>query len=59
MKIYFACFKIFFLLLETCDSQFIAFAVPHLCGEIYSNKNETSDFHGTVSFDQIKKLQQK
>ena len=26
---------------------------------IYSNKKETSDFHGTVSFDQVKMLQQK
>ena len=27
--------------------------------EIYSNKKETSDFHGTVSFDPAKMLQQK
>ena len=27
--------------------------------EMYSNKKETSDFHGTVSFDPIKMLQQK
>ena len=26
---------------------------------IYSNKKETSDFHGTVSFDPVKMLQQK
>ena len=26
---------------------------------IYSNKKETSDFHGTVSFDPAKMLQQK
>ena len=26
---------------------------------IYSNKKETSDFHGAVSFDQAKILQQK
>ena len=26
---------------------------------IYSNKKETSDFHGTVSFDPVKILQQK
>ena len=26
---------------------------------IYSNKKDTSDFHGTVSFDQIKMSQQK
>ena len=30
-------------------------AGPH----IYSNKKETSDFQGTVSFDQVKMLQQK
>ena len=27
--------------------------------DIYSNKKETSDFHGTVSFDPVKMLQQK
>ena len=27
--------------------------------EIYSNKKETSDFHGTVSLDPAKMLQQK
>ena len=26
---------------------------------IYSNKEETSDFHGTVSLDPVKMLQQK
>ena len=26
---------------------------------LYSNKKETSDFHGTVSFDPVKMLQQK
>ena len=26
---------------------------------IYSNKKETSDFHGTVTFDPVKMLQQK
>ena len=26
---------------------------------VYSNKKETSDFHGTVSFDPVKMLQQK
>ena len=26
---------------------------------LYSNKNETPDFHGTVSFDLVKMLQQK
>ena len=26
---------------------------------IYSNKKEKSDFHGTVSFDPVKMLQQK
>ena len=26
---------------------------------IYSNKKETSDFHGTVSYDPVKMLQQK
>ena len=26
---------------------------------IYSNQKETSDFHGTVSFDPVKMLQQK
>ena len=26
---------------------------------IYSNKKETSDFHGTVSFDPVKMSQQK
>ena len=26
---------------------------------IYSNKEETSDYHGTVSFDPVKMLQQK
>ena len=26
---------------------------------LYSNKKETSDFHGTVSFDPVKILQQK
>ena len=26
---------------------------------IYSNKKETSDFHGTVSFDPVKIMQQK
>ena len=29
------------------------------CYVIYSNKKETSDFHGTVSFDPVKMLQQK
>ena len=28
-------------------------------GELYSNKKDTSDFHGTVSFDPIKMSQQK
>ena len=27
--------------------------------DIYSNKKETSDFHGTVSFDPVKISQQK
>ena len=27
--------------------------------DIYSDKKETSDFHGTVSFDPVKMLQQK
>ena len=27
--------------------------------DIYSNKKETSDFHGAVSFDPVKMLQQK
>ena len=27
--------------------------------DIYSNKKDTSDFHGTVSFDPIKMSQQK
>ena len=27
--------------------------------DIYSNKKETSDFHGTVSFDPVKMSQQK
>ena len=27
--------------------------------DIYSNKKETSDSHGTVSFDPVKTLQQK
>ena len=27
--------------------------------KIYSNKTETSDFHGTVLFDTVKMLQQK
>ena len=31
---------------------------PGFC-YIYSNKKETSDFHGTVSFDPVKMLQQK
>ena len=30
-----------------------------LAGKIYSNKKETSDFHGTVSFDPVKISQQK
>ena len=29
------------------------------CKNIYSNKKETSDFHGTVSFDTVKMAQQK
>ena len=40
--------------------------IPHTCSwkshdtaHIYLNKKETSDFHGTVSFDPVKILQQK
>ena len=31
----------------------------YLAAIIYSNKKDTSDFHGTVSFDPIKMSQQK
>ena len=38
-----------------------AFKYPsmHFSDKIYSNKKEASDFHGTVSFDPAKMLQQK
>ena len=35
---------------------------PNIYGihmHVYSNKKETSDFHGTVSYDPVKMLQQK
>ena len=33
--------------------------IVFLGNNIYSNKKETSDFHGTVSFDPVKLSQQK
>ena len=35
------------------------FKVPPTAKVIYSNKKDTSDFHGTVSFDPIKMSQHK
>ena len=31
----------------------------NMVSQIYSNKKETSDFHGTVSINKVKMLQQK
>ena len=38
---------------------FKSFIWGGISSDIYSNKKETSDFHGTVSFDPVKISQQK
>ena len=41
-----------------CLKYIVHIKISNAC-KIYSNKKETSDFHGTVSYDPVKISQQK